>query len=91
MKLVFLGSPTFDACTPTEVNRFLIKKIVKRITQKLVMNLVMRKPVFKVSHKVRHKPGYTTTECGKRLEISHLGRTCRGIVLQVSLLRKRRP
>ena len=32
----------------------------------------MRKPVFAVSNYVRHKPGCTTTEDGKRLEISDL-------------------
>ena len=39
----------------------------------------MRKPVFGVSDQVRYKPGCTTTEDGRRLEISELG--SRGIVL----------
>ena len=30
-------------------------------------------PVFRISDQVRHKPGFTTTQDGKRLEISHLG------------------
>ena len=37
------------------------------------MSLVVRKPVFGVSDQVRHEPGCTTTEDGKRLEISDLG------------------
>ena len=38
----------------------------------------MRKPVFGVSDQVRYKLGCTTTEDGKRLEISDLG--SRGVV-----------
>ena len=33
----------------------------------------MRKPVLRVFYQVRHKQGFTTTEDGKRLEISDLG------------------
>ena len=45
------------------------------------LSLVVRKPVFGVSDQVRHKPGCTTTEDGKRLEISDLDR--RGILLSM--------
>ena len=45
------------------------------------MSRIVRKPVFGVSDHVRHKPGCTTTEDGKRLEISDLG--SRGIVLYI--------
>ena len=47
----------------------------------------MRKPVFGVSDQVQHKLGCTTTEDGKRLEISDLGN--RGIALSHIPLLKR--
>ena len=45
------------------------------------LSLVVRKPVFGNSDQVTHKPGCTTTQDGKKLEISDVG--SRGIVLSV--------
>ena len=46
----------------------------------------MRKPVFGVSDHVRHKPGCTTTQDGKKLEISYLG--SRGIIYYLCSVNK---
>ena len=61
---------------------FLVSKYYSHPMTLGQISRVMRKPVFEVSDQARHKPGCTSTEEGKRLEISDLVR--RGIVLYIS-------